>query len=146
MFHLTLTGRLTTARFSPDAYEVSASLLAPSHLLLHSPNDEPAYYEIIAPEIFRIGVNCGAELQLVDGKGVIDGRHLKRFDYVVLGHAEDLEGLAAPYDEENTECVIRHELLSSTEDIFAFWQAHSNSDQVSARDYEPRRFLDPRRQ
>jgi len=37
----------------------------------------------------------------------VDSPHLKLFDYVVIGDATSLEGLKAPYDEENTSQIFK---------------------------------------
>ena len=62
----------------------------------------------------------------------------KIFNYVVLGHAGTLAGLAAPYDEENTDEVMFLEELSPGVDVFSFWQANANSDLVTGRHKEVR--------
>jgi hypothetical protein len=51
-----------------------------------------------------------------------------------------MDGLAAPYDEEETREVVHVEKLNVGVDLFEFWQANQNSNQVSDRMPEPRTF------
>lgn len=70
----------------------------------------------------------------------VDPSSLKRFDYVVVGYTATITGLAAPYDEEETKEVLHVETFDRGVDLFEFWQANRNSEQVSSRRPEPRRF------
>jgi hypothetical protein len=115
---------------------VPSRLLAPPHLLLHRTGME-AYYEVVGPEIYRVGLLPSSSLPYVDGNVVPDDALLKRFTYIVAGDAAEIDGLAAPYDEEDTEQVMHLELLEGT-DPFEFWLQHANSDQMTGREFEPR--------
>jgi len=121
------------------AFDVPSGIIAPPHLLLH-PNvgANPAYYEVVGSDIIRVGVKPAAVLQ-IDGANIsVPGRSLKHFDYVVLGDAASLEGLAAPYEEEETQSVTHLEKLHHNLDFFQFWWDHQNTDQVAGRTFEPR--------
>jgi hypothetical protein len=120
--------------------EVPASLIAPPHILYHPMTTDlgPAYYEIVGPEIFRIGLVPGRALQVKQQRVYARKGDLKRFQYVVVGDADTVAGLAAPFDEEETQEVILLELLNQGIDLFDFWQKHANSDQMSGRHPEPR--------
>ena len=121
--------------------EVPAALLAPPHLYIHpSVYNQPAYYKVVGPEIFRIGLNRGAKLPIPFGVASPSAEDLKQFKYVVLGDTSCLEGLAAPYDEEETSQVMRHEPLNAETDLFKFWLTNANTDQMSNRGFEPRKF------
>lgn len=119
---------------------VASNLLAPPHLLIHRPLGDQAYYEVICPEIYRVGVQPGVSLGYASGTATIDSGELKRFDYVVVGDASTVEGLAAPFDEEETKEIVHTELLDTGTDLFDFWLAHQNSDQIPNRRPEPRNF------
>ena len=98
-----------------------------------------AYYEIVGPEIYRVGVEAGTSVTLHNQVvGVPSGKE-KNFSYLVVGDASQLDGLAAPYDEEETTQVMHLEPLERS-DLFAFWQQNANTDQVTGREFEPRRF------
>src|SRR5262249_18700912 len=119
---------------------IPSDILAPNHLLLHpSISTQPAYYEVIAPEIFRVALEPGGSLTLGPQCANAAENELKRFDYVVCGDAGERSGLAAPYDEEETTHVMHTEALKN-EDLFTFWLTHQNSDQISQRAPEPKLF------
>lgn len=126
----------TTGRTSTLALGLPWELIAPPHLLLHQPPLHQAYYEVVAPEIFRIGMQPGRSLK-------IDGRRLfaltderKQFDYIVLGNASIAEGILAPYDEEGTNMVMHLQRFEERQSLFDFWLANQNSDQMSGREFE----------
>ena len=126
----------TTGRTDSIPVAVAAALIAPPHLLLHRPVGDTAYYEVIGPEIYRIGLLPGASLRYIGGIAFASPDLLKRFSYIVVGDAAELAGLAAPYDEEETRQIMHLETLDKL-DFFEFWQAHANTDQMG-RPFEPR--------
>jgi hypothetical protein len=130
----------TTGRTARLPVTVASDLLAPPHLLIHRPIGNQAYYEVVCPEVYRVGVQPGVALEYAGGTANIDRGVLKRFDYVVVGDASSIKGLAAPYDEENTREVVHVEKLDAGLDLFDFWIANQNSDQTSTRRPEPRIF------
>jgi hypothetical protein len=134
----------TRGRTSTAARYVPVDILAAPHLYFHhSIMMEPAWYEIVSPEIYRVGVNPGARLTL--GKDAVgcDRVSLKSFDHVALGDTSTLPGLAAPYDEETTDQLMHTEMLGENIDLFQFWRRNANTDQVSGRNPEAR-VLQPR--
>ena len=137
---LTVYREGTTGRTAPLSVTVATAILTPPHLLIHRPLCDMAYYEVMGPEIYRIGVGPGVGLTFDAGALTVDAASRKRFDYVVVGDASTVAGLAAPYDEEDNVEVMHVERLDAGLDLFRFWQANQNSDQVSCRDPEPRRF------
>lgn len=137
---LTVYRESTTGRTARLRTTVATNLLAPPHLLIHRPLNHQAYYEVVAPEIYRVGVKPGAALAYASAMVTADPALLRRFDYVVIGDASTLDGLSAPYDEEETREVVHIEKLNAGVDLFDFWQANQNSDQVSDRIPEPRIF------
>ena len=130
----------TTGRTARLPVTVASDLLAPPHLLIHRPMGDQAYYEVMGPEIYRVGVQPGIALQYASGMATIGSGALMSFDYVVVGEASTVEGLASPYDEEETKDVVHVQTLDAGLDLFDFWLANQNSDQVSTRRPEPRVF------
>lgn len=129
VLELTVYRADTSGRTHTITVEVPSECLSPQHLLFHPVvYPEPAYYEVVGPEIYRIGLNPGATLPIPRGVATPAAGDLKRFDYIVLGDAGTLSGLAAPYNEEETEHVLHHERLDQGLDLFEFWQANANSD------------------
>lgn len=140
---LTVYRESTTGRTARLPVSVATDLLAPPHLLIHRPLGDQAYYEVVGPEIYRVGVQPGVALAYANATATVDPGSLKRFEYVVVGDASTLDGLAAPYDEEETKEVVHVEKLDAGLDLFDFWQANQNSDQVSDRNPEVRLFSAP---
>ena len=134
----------TLGRTETVAVNVLAEFLAPPHLLFHPfVFPEPAYYEVVGPEIFRIGLTPDAKLPIPHGNACPVDHEMKRFEYIVMGDASDIAGLAAPYDEEETSQVMHHEALAGGGDIFGFWLANANTDQVTGRAPEARALEPP---
>ncbi len=98
---------------TPLAFSVPCGIIAPTHLYIH-PNVgvNPTYYEVIGPEIVRVGVNPKASLRFSGREISALGLDLKHFDYVVLGDASTITGLAAPHDEEETREVTHIEVIA----------------------------------
>jgi len=129
----------TKDRTAPLSFVVPCGIIAPAHLLSHpSVGSNPAYFEAIGPEIVRVGVNPNATLPFSGREIRAHADDLKHFDYVVIGDAARVDGLAAPYDEEETNHVTLLERLNKV-DLFQFWLANQNTDQVSDRAFEERR-------
>ncbi len=130
----------TSGRTSAVSTVVPASLLNPPNLLLHPPVQGDAYYEIIGPEIFRVGLAPGASLRL-SGPGTLASTDQPRtFTHVILGDPSGVKGLAAPYDEGGIDDVMHLEGLDPDDDPFSFWQRNANSDLMSGRLFEKRVF------
>lgn len=129
----------TRNRTTPVPFDLPCRFVAPPHLYLHMPaGGDPAYYEVVGPEILRVGLKPGATLPF-SGRDICPRpSDLKRFDYVILGDTSTVAGLAAPYDEEQTTQVTHLERLDDGLDLFQFWLANQNTDQVSGRVFEPK--------
>ncbi|MEM5501847.1 hypothetical protein WNY59_09620 [Ahrensia kielensis] len=119
------------------------SIVSPAHLRLFDPDDqfEPSYYEVVQPEIVRVGLKPGTVLEFSGSRVLPVQEALKNFDYVICGNANSEVGLIAPYDEEETNEVLHFEKLENS-DLFDFWQHHANTDQTSDRTPEPRMLSD----
>lgn len=126
----------TTGRTESLRVVVPSASLAPPHLLIHR-NAEEAYYEVVGPEIYRIGLIPGSSLLYENEKATVLCDIAKSFSYIVVGEAAEFAGLAAPYDEEETKQIMHLEQLIEN-DPFEFWLDHANSDQMTARQFEPR--------
>lgn len=133
----------TTGRTNSLEVAVPTRLLAPPHLYYHPfVSSEPAYYEIVGPEIFRVGLLPGAKLPIQRGLAAPDEKTLKSFEYIVMGDTGNVTGLGSPYDEEDTVQVMHHEKLEQGIDMFDFWLKNANSNQMT-RAFPERRDLDP---
>lgn len=133
----------TTGRTSAMSLKVPWELISPPHLLLHQPLFDHAYYEVVGPEIFRVGMLPGRSLKIKGQNLFADQDDKKRFDYIVLGTASTRDGLIAPYDEEGTRMVMHLERLPPDQSLFDFWLANQNTDQMEGRVFE-QIILEPR--
>ncbi|KQT70265.1 hypothetical protein ASG51_14560 [Methylobacterium sp. Leaf465] len=136
--------RSTNEHSHAMVFDVPCGLVAPCHLLFHPfARGQPAYYEVMGPEIVRVGVKPGVNL-LIQGRNIsVAEEDMRRFTYVVAGDASSVTGLEAPFKEDETEQVGHLDQLNDETDLFDFWIAHRNSDQVSGREIDPR-LLKPR--
>lgn len=130
----------TTGRTASLPLWVPTAALTPPHLLLHPPAAGPAYYEVVGPEIFRIGLRPGAVVSLENGKAVVAPDDERRFTYLVLGDPSTVVGLAAPYDEADVDGVMHLQQFGADGDPFSFWQANANSDLMPGRTFDARTF------
>lgn len=135
---MTVYRESTTGRTDSLPVAVPVALLPPPHLLLHR-SDEGAYYEVVGPEIFRIGVLPGETISYSGGNDLVSANASKQFSYIVVGDATEIDGLAAPYDEEETKHIMHLERLDRL-DLFEFWRENANSDQIAGRAFEARQF------
>lgn len=118
---------------------VDAATLAPQHIYRH---DEGAgvYYQLPHAFIHRVGAEP-------KGNVLFDGRYrihqqvgLKSFDYVVVGDCSTVEGLRAPYDEEDTTHIMKIERIPDPLTLHEFWFSYANQDLYSGKDVELQKF------
>jgi hypothetical protein len=121
---------------------VATDLIGPQHVWRHAPQGLPVYYEVCHPSISRVGLQPGQVLRISGDQIDPAGDELKRFSYVVLGDADDPNGLVAPYDEEHTRSLFHIENCGD-QTFFDFWVTHANTDQFSGRSVELQHFEKP---
>lgn len=119
---------------------VPADAIAAQHVWRHDAVDQPTYYEMSHPAIFRVGLDPGTVLPFEKPKVDISAAFLKRFDYVVLGFATTHAGLVAPYNEEDTRELFKIERRIEDGDLFNFWRKHANTDQYLGRQIDHQTF------
>jgi hypothetical protein len=136
LLELTVYRESTANRTATVKFSVDAAVLAPQHVLMHSPADGAVFYEVNSPMIHRIGVAPGGEIRFNAAATIREQPSLKRFQYLVLGDASILEGLAGPYDEENTTSVFKIEMLADGIDMLTFWMENANQDHFSGKRIE----------
>ncbi|MEZ5756580.1 MAG: hypothetical protein R3D86_00005, partial [Emcibacteraceae bacterium] len=104
---------ITTNRTHALTFKVPISIITPQPVWFHRPFSDFAYYEIVCPEVFRVGLIQGENLSFNEHRIIdVDEDILWRPSFVVLGDASNLEGVRAPFDEENTHQVFHIENLS----------------------------------
>jgi hypothetical protein len=119
---------------------INATILAPQHIYRHQVAGDPAYYEITHEFIQRVGIQPGATLPF-DKNGRIDcPASLKVCEYIVVGDCTSLDGLTAPYDEENTTHILKIERVKNDQSFVTFWFSNSNTDLFSGKTPEMQQF------
>jgi hypothetical protein len=92
-----------------------------------------AYYEVVLPKVFRVGVRPDADLQICGGEIRVDRADRRLFNYVIVGDADTYEGLAAPFHEEETVAVAVVEDIGAGDEIVACWKRKANTNQFDGR-------------
>lgn len=118
---------------------VDSTVLAPQHIYRHEEGG-PVYYELPHPFIHRIGTEPGASVSFDDQGRIHRQPGLKAFEYVVVGDCTTLEGLAAPYDEEDTTNIMKVERMDDVVSILNFWFDHGNQDLFSKKQVDMQEF------
>lgn len=118
---------------------VPATLLAPGHVWRHS-EGPVTVYEVSHPAIFRVGIEPGRTLPIAGDGTIVRPPGFKQFAYMVIGDARTLDGLRAPYDEENTTHTFR--IQDGNTPPLEFWFENANKpiyDKLSAhvQEFDP---------
>jgi len=130
----------TQNRTHPIQLLVDVQNLAPSHLIKHFPFNEQVYYQVMNPFIYRVGLLPGEVLPFTAGIAKPRPGSLKRFEYVVIGDGREVEGLIAPFDEENTKNILKIQKAKSYSNILEFWFEEGNQDLFSGKTVELQTF------
>src|SRR5690606_27914802 len=117
----------TANRKSSIRFLVDSTIISSKHLWKHSPQNQPVFYELCMPYIFRIGGNPNKHFYFKNDR-IERQENIKNFHYQVVGDATKFTDLEAPYDEENTENIFKIEKISDKENILEFWFSNANSD------------------
>ena len=128
--------QMAAQRSEALGFWIDSALIAPNHLWLHKPLDKPAYYEIVLPKVFRVGVRAGANLNIIGNEISVPTNDRKIFEYVIVGNAEDYYGLEAPYHEEDTTSLALIDKLAHDEEIIGCWKRKANTNQFDGRAVE----------
>lgn len=118
----------TTGRTDSLAFNIDVTALAPQHLLRHAPKNDQVWYEVCAPFVQRVGLQPGSTLRFTGPNILSDPLPLKRFEYLVVGDARTVSGLAAPYNEEETKDILKIEVNVDERGILSYWFLHGNTD------------------
>ncbi len=106
---------------------VPAEFVSPHHVIKHTPPNGAVYYEISAPFIHRIQIDKGGQLQF-SGSDIAPDQEIRFHEKVVIGDGRTLEGLLAPFDEENTTQRFEIQKPDPGKTILDFWFDHANQD------------------
>ena len=118
------------------SFWIDADLIAPNHLWVHRPLGQPVYYEVTLPSVFRVGLQPDANM-LIDRQIIcIAEQDRKVFEYVIVGNADNDEGLQAPYNEEDTKERALIEQLAGNDEIIGFWHRNAKTNLIDSRNIE----------
>jgi hypothetical protein len=117
---------------------IDASLLASQPCYRHMPPQGRVYYAVVSPFIYRIGVENGTTLD-IKGNTIVP-RSPKKSCYTIVGDATTIDGLTAPYDEENTMDIFKIEYVHNGEEFINFWSRNRNSNQFDNKEVEMIKF------
>ena len=119
----------TSKRTHTIACWARADLLAAQHIYRHAPDHGAVYYQMVCPFIQRVGGDVGSVIEMKSN--TLSPVSPKQLEYVVVGDASSLEGLRAPYDEEDTTAIWKIDSASGSREIIRHWSANPNSDLYS---------------
>ena len=105
---------------------IDTSFLTSQPAYKHSPPGNAVYYEIVQPFTYRVGLLPGTVLKIQDEQ--VEASDVKQLGYIVLGDATRIEGLSAPFDEEETEEILKIEKQSCCKNNLEFWMEQSNKN------------------
>jgi hypothetical protein len=124
----------TNNRTHTLSHWINTTHLSPQPCYKHTPMYGGVYYAIVSPFIHRIGVELNTTLLINDG--FIEPKGHKLMDYTIVGDATTIDGLKAPYDEENTDEKLLIEYLKEPEEIMNFWFKNANTNQTNNKRIE----------
>ncbi len=106
---------------------IDVEMIAPSHLLKHPPESDFVFYEPILPKVFRVGVKPKQSIPLNGMMFDLMPEMRKSFNYVIVGDADTLRGLLAPYREEETDSLGKVDIIPRGMEIIGRWYEKRNS-------------------
>ncbi len=124
----------TNKRTHTLSHWVNTAYLSPQPCYRHLPPNGFGYHAIVSPFIQRVGVEFNTTISI--DNGLLKPNKLKSLGFAVIGEATTISGLAAPYDEENTEHKLKIEYMKQPEEIISFWMSHSNTNQTDNKTIE----------
>lgn len=106
---------------------VDTESISPSHVWMHRPMDQPAYYEIVLPKVFRVGVHPEKTLPFRGTRLAVPKEYIKTLRYAIVGDADDDAGLIAPYNEEETMQLAKIDFIPDGMEIIERWYQQQNT-------------------
>lgn len=141
---LTVYRESTANRVAALAFWAECDLFSPPHLLFRQQASQPRWFEICSPLILRIPLRIGRSLRITGFESerllAADDDSVCRLGYVVIGDATSLDGLAAPFDEENTEFIFKAQPIGEGKTCLDFWFEHANRPLFDQIGVEEQRF------
>ena len=126
-YKLNVYREISTNRNYAFKFWIDVEMIAPNHLLKHSPELDPVFYEPILPKVFRVGVKPKQSIPLNGMMFDLMPEMRKSFNYVIVGDADTLRGLLAPYCEEETDSLGKVDIIPRGMEIIGRWYEKRNS-------------------
>ena len=138
---LTVYRESTKQRTHTLSHWVNATDLATQPAYRHFDPTGIGYHEVVCPYVHRIGVEPGTSVGLTGN--LLQPHAKKDLGYAVVGDATKINGLAAPYDEEQTNDVFKIECMKDGQDIISYWFANPNSNRFDSIKIESGQLIEP---
>jgi len=103
------------------------------HIYLH--NQGHLFFELCFPYIHRTKLKAGSVLPFTDKFFIENSPPIVTSDYSIIGDARTLEGLAAPFEEDETKFIYKIEDCGK-QTIHDFWFGHENRDLYKGKNIE----------
>jgi hypothetical protein len=116
----------TDDRNNSLAFYIPVKFVDIKHVYLHYQGNL-FFFEVCFPYIHRIKVKPGSALPFDDNYIILDSAHIVNSDYCIMGDAQTKAGLAAPFEEEDTNFIYKIEHCGQ-QTIHDFWFTHANQD------------------
>lgn len=121
----------TKDRDESISFLIPVESLDVKHIYLHHQGNL-FFYETCFPYIHRIKLQPNSVLPFNDDYIIENNSSIVHSDYSIIGDARIKDGLAAPFEEEETKYIFKIEDCGS-ESIHDFWFSHENSDLFSGK-------------
>lgn len=114
-------------------FYVPVNLMDAKHIYKHT--QHMVFYEICFPYIHRIRLKPKCVLHFNAEKRIEPDSNTLTGDYLIVGDATTKEGLAAPFEEEETKFIFKIEDCGDSP-LPVFWIERSNQDHFSNKEIE----------
>ena len=121
------------------AFYVPVDWIDIKHIYLHEQGNL-FFFEVCFPYIHRIKVNAGSALSFDERNFIGRSALVVHSDYSIIGDARTKDGLAAPFEEEDTTFIYKIEDCGN-EPIQDFWFSHANQDLYTGKSISPLEIL-----
>lgn len=125
----------TSDRNKVIEFVVSVECIDIKHTYMHH-QGAAIFYETCFPYIHRLKTQKDGLISFDEKRRIRNSEPIVHATYSVIGDARTKDGLAAPFEEEETTSIFKIEDCGSMS-IPAFWFAHGNADLFSGKRIDP---------
>ena len=124
----------STERYCTIDFDISIEAIDIKHLYFHHQGNL-VFYEVCFPYIHRLKTLPKAIVTFNEEYTIENIAPIVNSEYAIVGDARCKEGLAAPFEEEDTTFIYKIEDCNGNT-IHDFWLAHSNQDLFTGKKVE----------